>query len=69
MKRRRYCIFVFHVHLVSLLEDPALGRRLGLEEEGELCVSSACATEPVFIYGLLNIKHAETVATSNMLFR
>ncbi len=48
------------MNLVSLLEDPALGRRLGLEEEGELCVSSVCATDPVFIYGLLNIKHVET---------
>jgi hypothetical protein len=60
-------MFVFHVHLVGLLEDSALGRRLGLEEEGELCVSSVCATDPVFIYGLLNIKHSETVATSNLL--
>jgi hypothetical protein len=67
MKRRRCCIFVFHVNLVRLLEYPALGRRLGLEEEGELCVSSVCATDPVFIYELLNIKHAENVATSNML--
>jgi hypothetical protein len=25
-----------------------------------------CVTDPVFIYGLLNIKHAETVATSNL---
>jgi len=67
MKRRRYLVFVFDVNLVGLLEYPALGRRLGLEEEGELCVSSVYATDPVFIYGLLNIKHAETIATSNLL--
>jgi hypothetical protein len=43
-------MFVFHVNLVSLLEDPALGRRLGLEEEGELCVSSECVQQTQYSF-------------------
>jgi len=52
MKRRRCCVFVFHVNLFGLLEDPALGRRLRLEEEGELCVSSVCNRPSIHLRAL-----------------